>query len=121
MDNSISNTSLIPTSLPACINKGGKLNTELYFLYRQGQQMQASLEELDQLLDVIIPSSDDKDNHGIKKEQNRTRECFRRNLNRGRKNEGEIVVVTPRDSSWYTMYVVAPNISSDKFRERFCR
>jgi hypothetical protein len=86
MGNSISNSSLIPTSLPACINKEGKLDTELYFLYRQGQQMQASLAELDQILDVCIPSSykDDKDNTNNKKQQNRTQECFRRNFNKRR-------------------------------------
>jgi hypothetical protein len=124
MGNSISNDTLIPSSLPACIDKDGNFSTELYFLYRRGQEMQATVEELDEVLDQCIATiynDDDNDDDNQTPPKPRSRGCFRRNLNRRRNNLGEIISINARDSSWYTMYVSSPNISSNKFHDRFRR
>jgi hypothetical protein len=124
MGNSISNNTLIPSSLPACIDKDDNFSTELYFLYRRGQEMQATVEELDEILDQCIATiydDNDNDDGNQTPPKPRSRGSARQNLNRRRNNLGEIVSITARDSSWYTMYLSSPNINSNKFHDRFRR
>jgi hypothetical protein len=55
MGNSISNSTLIPSSLPSCNNKDGNFCAEVCFLYQRRQEMQAMVDKLDDSTNVLLP------------------------------------------------------------------
>jgi hypothetical protein len=79
MGNSISNNTLIPNSLPACIDKDGNFSTELYFLYQRIQEMEATIDEFNEILDQCIATTFDEDDNNDDIQTlppSRSRGCF---------------------------------------------
>ena len=82
-----------PKSILDCVQNDGSINMESWLIYQRS----------------IIEDFDDDDNaydnlHGCddsKVSKRRVRTCFRRNLNLRRRDDGSLVEVDPKQSSWY--------------------
>jgi hypothetical protein len=122
-----------PSNIIQCMNSDGTVNLLKYFMFsinRRKQLLQNTYDtqEWDSLVHEAINEciNDEEYVDNCRRINNRqpttrTRSTFQIGINRMRLADGTIGIITPKMSSWYLTYVVAPELGCKKFNEKFRR
>jgi hypothetical protein len=117
MGNSISQQQLVPNSLLECYDKDGQLDIDLLFLYRRkrrADRVDVLEEKLAECLELAEEEMEaDKEDHPVRNRRMKANPLMCRN------DEGDLVPLRPKGSTWYAIYVESPNLDSDKFHKKF--
>ena len=117
MGNSISTSSLQPTSLLQCFNKDGVLDLDLLLMYRRHHCHERDEDEL-LLLDALEAAVTETDElYGT---EARTRSVKKQKLF-FRDETGALKEATPHNSLWYAIYIISPRPEDKKWQYKFRR
>lgn len=120
MGNTSSSTAFTPRSLIQCMNREGKIDMQLYYLYNRRKRRIRNNDELDAIIKQC--ALEEKDTIKIKSTRKRTpRSCLKRNLNFCRSSDGTLIPVGPTTSTWFNTYVQNPTLEDSKFHYLFRR
>jgi hypothetical protein len=122
----LSSLSRVPTSILECIHPDtGMFDADLFELYRQRSRAKDSYKILQEIIDDDSDTDDENDDVDRtkslrNKRQRRPKERREQRLYRC-PIDGQIKVLGPKSTFWYTSYVQNPNPASVKFQRKFRR
>ena len=117
MGNSISQQTLVPTSILQCLNRDGQFDTELLLQYCMNDD---EFDDVDRMFAGAMLSAEQEfeENPPITPRRKRG---VKRHAQYARNAAGEKITMTPKMSSWYGLYVESPNVECRKFQNKFRR
>jgi hypothetical protein len=116
MGNSISQHRPVPNSLLECFDKDGQFDVDLFMLFRRNQSA-ARVDVWEQKLTECLELAEeemaaDKEGHpGQNPRRTKASPLMCRN------DEGVLVPLRPKGSTWYAIYVEPPQLDNKKFHQ----
>lgn len=107
-----------PSSLLRCF---GSADGEPDFAELASHVMKQADAAEDNLLELLCDDQRDQDDMDEEEEVRPKKRRKRRPILAKRNEEGELEVITPRESWWYTLYVECPNLHDERFHKKFRR
>ena len=106
-----------PNKLSGCFDEDGSINLKQWQLYRRRQRQQEEEYEEERRKGRIVLEQEQQEQEVRLKATNRR--CSKNNLNVVRNEEGNLMVIEPRKSSWFISYIECPNVNNSKFNKKF--
>ena len=121
MGNTTSSTSFTPQSVLECYGADGRFDWDLYWLYRRNELDDDDDDDFQDHTDAVSECVRlaDREMEELSNQQPPRRRSCKSNPMMMRSSDGTLVPMLPTNSSWYSLYVLNPDVDDEKWQRKF--